>query len=282
MDDNPVFMSIRAALPELTKSESRIARYILNNEARIGLETGASLARVTRVSEITVSRFLKKLGYKGLRELKLKLRQQKYDTGVLASDRQQRLLSESDGALIEAESSAILKLAGQIIRPEWQSMIQKISETDRIFITGFQTVQGMSEDFSRRLGFVRDAVRFISAYEGGLVEWVSPSRSLEGTSSLLIMLDILPYSRQAEPICRIAEKNGIEVVVLTDEFNNWAYSYTDLVFHAVSKTGFYLETTATLNAMLNIIIHAVAELDPESTRLRVENWLETTRDLELF
>jgi len=282
METNPVVQRIKAALPDLTKSEARIARFILNNEAQVGLETGASLAAATQVSEITVSRFLKKIGFRGMRDLKDSLKTRARVGQVPTTERLTRLLSGSDNALIEAESRAIQKLVSQLGRPEWRIMIDLVADADRIFVTGFQTVKGMSEDFARRLGIVREAVRFVTAHDGGLVEWAAPSPAWRKARNLLVMVDILPYAKEAERVCQVAKSIGFDVVVLTDEFNNWAYAHTKYVFHAESKTGLFLETTATLTSMLNFIVHGVAEKAPEKSQNRIDGWLAITRDLELF
>ena len=282
MNTNPVFKNIRVNLSRLTKSETVIARYILNNEARIGLETGASLAAATRVSEITISRFLNKLGYRGIRDLKEHLKTHPPQTQVDSTERFMRLLSRSDSVILESESNAIRKLSSQLARDEWRSMVSCVYEAERVFVTGFQTVRGMAEDFARRLGIVRDAVRHLSVHEGGLVEWAPPAASIEGTKNVLILIDIQPYAREAEKTCRIAKGLGFQIIVFTDEFNNWAYGYTQHVFHVESKTGLFLESTAVLNLMLNFAIHAVAEQYPEVSRARIENWLEMTKELNLF
>lgn len=273
---------IRSKLPGLTKSEARIARYILNNEARVGLETGASLAAATRVSEITISRFLRKLGFRGIRDLKSQLKAKITPEQVPSTERFMRLLSSSESALIETEAQAMRKLSSQLARPEWAEMCKALHAADRVFVTGFQTVRGMAEDFARRLGIVRDAVRFLSVHESGLVEWSPPAASTDGTDNIFVLVDITPYAREAEKVCQIARRLGFKVIVLTDEFNNWAYSHTNLVFHVESKTGLFLESTATLNAMLNFVIHTVAVLDPETARLRIDNWLTMTKGLDLF
>jgi DNA-binding MurR/RpiR family transcriptional regulator len=282
MSTNPVFEEIRKQLPRLTKSEARIARYVLNNEARIGLETGVSLAAATGVSEITVSRFLNKLGLHGMRELKERLKSVPPETAMESAERLRRLLSSSDSAMIEAEASAIQKLSSQIARNEWREMVSCLFQADRVFVTGFQTVRGMAEDFAKRMGVVRDAVRFLSVHESGLVEWAPPAESIEGTRNVFVLVDIMPYAREAEKACKIARDLGFSVVVFTDEFNNWAYSHTRLVFHAESKTGPFLESTASLNSILNLVVHSVAEREPENARARIDNWLKFTKELELF
>ena len=64
---------LRSVYGGLTKSERRIADYIANHIGVVMEQTVADLAAQTESSEITISRFCKKLGCSGLKELKLML-----------------------------------------------------------------------------------------------------------------------------------------------------------------------------------------------------------------
>lgn len=66
----PVFRSVYEGL---TKSEKHIAVYIAENLFQMMEQTGSELAQATDTSEMTVSRFCKKMGCSGLKELKLML-----------------------------------------------------------------------------------------------------------------------------------------------------------------------------------------------------------------
>ena len=57
---------LRSRYRDLTKAERRIADYIVENEKQIMGQTIADIAEETKSSEITVSRFCKKLGFNGL------------------------------------------------------------------------------------------------------------------------------------------------------------------------------------------------------------------------
>lgn len=67
------FPVLRSAYEGLTKSERRIADYIASHVYLVMDQTGTDLANAAGSSEITVSRFCKKLGCSGLKELKLML-----------------------------------------------------------------------------------------------------------------------------------------------------------------------------------------------------------------
>ena len=64
---------LRSAYEDLTKSEKKIADYITGHKDEIMGQTVAEIAKNTANSEITISRFCKKLGFSGLQGLKIAL-----------------------------------------------------------------------------------------------------------------------------------------------------------------------------------------------------------------
>lgn len=62
---------LRSSYVNLTKSEKKIADYILIDTKKFIEQTVSEIADTTDSSEITVSRFCKKLGYSGLQSLKI-------------------------------------------------------------------------------------------------------------------------------------------------------------------------------------------------------------------
>jgi DNA-binding MurR/RpiR family transcriptional regulator len=277
----PISARLQAVEGKLTHSDERIATWLRLNEATLALETGASIAAKTGVSEITVSRFLRRIGFRGMAELKAELGSPAANLQIHAVERFMRLLDGELGALLKRDADAILGLGAQIARPEWGQAIDIIDRADEVFVTGFQTVRGLAEDFARRLGIVRGSVRFLSAHDGGLVEWV-PSRRRGDEAKALVLVDMLPYAREAEVVVRTARSLGIEVVVITDELNSWAGAHTPYVFHAATKAGAFLESTGPLATLLNLVTHAVAGRDPEKAHQRIASWPSVLRELGLY
>jgi len=272
---------LRGMQADLTKSEAMIAQWLLLNEATLAMETGTSIAAKTGVSEITVSRFLRRIGFRGMAELKAVIGSPAAKLHIHAADRYMRLLEGELGTLLRRDADAILSLGAQIARSEWEAAITAIDHADQVFVTGFQTVRGLAEDFARRLGIVRGSVRYVSAHDGGLVEWV-PSRRRAGEARALVLVDMVPYAREAETVVRTARGLGIEVVVITDELNTWAQAHTPFVFHASTKAGAFLESTGPLATLLNLVTHAVAGRDPDKARQRISSWPAVLRDLGLY
>jgi DNA-binding MurR/RpiR family transcriptional regulator len=272
---SPLLLRLQAVQGDLTRSEGMLAQWLTLNEGGLGLETGASIAAKTRVSEITVSRFLRRLGYKGLPALKADL--QSRVTAALPAAASIRLLDGETGDLIRRDAEAMLALSDQVARPEWAEAMAAIHGAAFVYVTGFQTVRGAAEDFARRLAIVRPGVQFISPHDGGLAEWIALP-----PGTLLFLVDTVPYAREAEPIVARASAFGMVVVVATDELNTWAASHTPFVFHVAAKSGAFVESTGPLASMLNLVTHAVAARDPASSKERLARWPGLIRELGLF
>ena len=118
-EESPLAARLRSVAGGLTKSEAIIAQWLILNESTLGLETGASIAARTGVSEITVSRFLKRAGYKGLQGLKEDLQAALVHAHVSPSDRYFRLLDGEIGAILKRDADAVLALAHEVEKPAW-------------------------------------------------------------------------------------------------------------------------------------------------------------------
>jgi DNA-binding MurR/RpiR family transcriptional regulator len=65
---------LRARMPDFSPSEQSLAAHILSNIQMLPFETGTSIAQAVGVSEMTVTRFVRGLGFENLRDLKNRLR----------------------------------------------------------------------------------------------------------------------------------------------------------------------------------------------------------------
>lgn len=274
---SPLLLRLQAIDGSLTKSEAVIAQWLGRNEATLGLETGATIAAKTGVSEITVSRFLRRLGYRGMAALREDLLTR--GTAQLnGSDLYLRLLDGEIGTLIRRDAEAVLAIGTQVARPEWDQAIEAIHSADEVYVTGFQTVRGAAEDFSRRLTIIRNRVTFLVAHDSGLAEWLPGSP----VKRCLILIDTVPYAREAESIVRLARSAGITVVVITEELNTWAAAHTPFVFFVVSKVHAYVESSGPLASLLSLVVHSIAARDPETAKARLAAWPALLRELGLF
>ena len=164
---------LREAMTDLSNLEAQVAQYMMLNLSDLSFETGASLASKVGVSEVTVSRLLRRLGYEGMRGLKRELQSELSAPRPLDQEMaQQESVSEPLSGVIELEVKALRGVFQQASTPSWRKLVTTISDAERVYVTGFQTVRGIAEDCARRLSLTKSHVKFLSAHDGMLAEWL--------------------------------------------------------------------------------------------------------------
>ncbi len=272
---------LKSLIPDISVSEARVAQYILLNIEQISFETGASIAEKASVSQITVSRFLKRAGYQGISALKEEVKREKLN---------QEVISEGNGPTdsfyrkhMDSDIQAMISLYGQFDTGKWEGIVGCISAARKVYVSGFQSIRGTAEDLSRRLSFARDNVQYLSPHDGMLAEWlgIDSKHSHNKQYDVLIVIDIVPYAAETKLLCEEAKKHNIEVVVISDEFCYWAEEYTPHVLYTKSKAGLFLENTWGIVIGCNMLVHCVAERNAVSGQ-RVKRWYSIAKNLNLF
>lgn len=270
---------LHTALPELSRLEAQVAQYMLLNISDLSFETGASLADKVGVSEVTVSRLLRRLGYQGLRGLKEALRTELLKHGRTdGTDRKPLEVPERYVGVLEFEYKALHGVFEQCATPMWNELVRTIVAAERVYVTGFQAVRGIAEDCARRLALTRSNVQFLHAHDGMLAEWLD----VQSETHCLILIDVVPYAHETQTLATLCGRDNRSLVVVTDEMCHWAKNYTDLVIHTNTRNGLMLESTVAIAAALNLIANAVAERDPAAFAKRLDQWRKNTRALKLF
>jgi DNA-binding MurR/RpiR family transcriptional regulator len=166
---------LRSGFPNLTKSEKAVANYMLTHLKSLPYETAASIAESAGVSSMTVSRFLRVLGYNGLGDVKEQLRTELDSTPLLISDRLARIrkASKRDNKLWEnfdLEITAMLGVYELLGSAVWKRAVEALAESSKVFVAGFQTISGIASDFAARLDYVRPSARFLDGRNGTFSE----------------------------------------------------------------------------------------------------------------
>jgi DNA-binding MurR/RpiR family transcriptional regulator len=274
-----VVEKLQSQLPKASPTEARIAHYIIRNIIEIGFETGASLAHKAAVSEISVSRFLRKAGYKSIAGLKRELQiEATKGHDALASPRG----NSAYGTVRDLEIKALMRLFEQFEGAEWKTLVKTVSQSAEIYVTGFQSVRGTAEDFARRLGLARNRVRYLSAHDGMLGEWLAFQGDARPKSIALILIDVVPYAQEGPKIAEIAKEMGFKLIVISDEFCDWAHALADHAIFATSRSGLFLESTVALVLVLNVLVDSVARSAPGAGQSRFDSWQLLTRRLGIF
>jgi DNA-binding MurR/RpiR family transcriptional regulator len=283
LEPPPLAEKIQAALPGLTKSERAVAAYLTANLHSLPFETAASIARKVRVSQMTVGRSLRALGYAGFSDLKQELNSSLAIQPWLIGDRYRRFSQGGPGAdtyagNLEREIKALIGAYEMIKGERWPALVELVARSDMVFVAGFQTVRGASADFASRLEYIRDGVRVLDGLNGTYAELFARN----GGKACLVLVDIRRYARQSRLLARAAVKYGVPLVIMTDSFCGWARDYTDDVYPVATDTGLFWDSLVGLTALLNLLISDVIRVLDGHVERRMKGLQDLQSRFEAF
>ena len=244
---------------EMTPAERAVAGYLRRNRAAIPYETGASMAAASGVSEMTVIRFIRALGYANLRELKERLRPRGPDDAQALDDVLERFRLRRDDLAhlersLELELRAVTQAYALATGERWPRIVELLAGRRFVHVAGFQATRGVALDFANRLKYARPGVRFAEG-SAGIYSEVLES---DPAKVCLMIVDTVSYARKGVLLARKAREQGIPLVVVTDRFSHWALEHTDLVLEVNTYVETFWDSTAALSVVLNLLINSVA------------------------
>jgi DNA-binding MurR/RpiR family transcriptional regulator len=252
-------------LADASKADKAIANYMLAQLNSIPFETAASLGDKVEVSEPTIGRFCRSIGYKSFKDLKVHLKQDIGDNPWLISDRlrdfQRRAQAGEDQLArgLQLEISGLVAVYELAQTPEWKRVVKRLAETPAVFATGFQTERGMAQIFVNQLQYLRDRVHLIDLAGGNFAELLTSG----GNQSCLVIFEARRYSRMARLLAREAREAGIPTTLVTDAFCDWGRDLVDEMFVVPTEFNLFWESTAQMASLANLLVNGVfIELGP--------------------
>lgn len=264
--DGTVRQRLTECLGSGSKADRALASYILAKLGTIAFETAASLAAKVEVSEPTVGRFCRSLGYRNFKDLKDQLREDIGDRPWLISDRlrsfQARARSGEDQLArgLKLEMSGLVAVYELAQTPEWKRVAKRLTRARDVYVTGFQTERGMAQFFANQLQYLRDRVHHVDLSGGNFAEILLGERK----GACLVMFEARRYSRMARLLARDARAARIPTTLVTDAFCDWGRGSVDEML--VVPTGFnmFWDSTAQMASLVNLMMNAVfVELGPQ-------------------
>jgi DNA-binding MurR/RpiR family transcriptional regulator len=254
-----------------SKSDKLIANYIERNIADLPFETARSIAQRLELSPMTVGRYLRRMGFDGLDELKGELRrgrsnpawQVKAQVDRLEEDRREgKLLAR----LIQQQIDNLGLIYELTSAPEWQQTIEALVGASEVYVAAYQNVRGIAQYFASQLSYTRPRVQFVDGLNGTYAELLDGS--VDGR--LLFLHDVRRFASKAKPLALEARRAGVKVVLLTDEFCPWGKDVSDVCLVVPGSHGPLWDGAATMTAVMDLMLSNIIVVLGEEVNERVD------------
>lgn len=246
-----VVLKLQALIPSLTKSEQRVALYIIEHPDQVITLSVAALADAAGVSDPTVIRACKRMGFVCYQDLKVTLAQsivtplQNIHEQILPGDDVQKIVNKIFNSTIHT----LQYTHDNLLASDVQKAAELLMSARRIFIFGIGASGAIAFDLQHkllRLGM--DACAYIDAHLQAITgayctaEDVIVAISHSGSSKIIV------------DNVRIAKENGAKVISLTSIGQSPLSRMSDIrLFTASEETKYRILAVSSRIAELTII-----------------------------
>lgn len=190
----------------LTKSEKKVADYILSSGEKIVYSTMNDIKEATHVGDATIIRFCQKLGFSGFSDLKIEIAKEDFSKKK-EENSEENFYDESARTLSDA-----LKVTNQLLDPQkLKQAITLISQAQRIYIFGVGSSGNTGNDLEAM--FLRVGIQAKAISDPHFQAQVA---SLLTETDLVIGFSLSGKTKDTYDSLKIAKQNNAQVLAITN------------------------------------------------------------------
>lgn len=264
-------------LATYSKTQKRIAEYILENYDKAAFMTAGRLAANTGASESTVVRFAAELGYDGYPAMQRDL-QDVIKNKLTAMQRIEltgdKVRADVVDAVLRADAENIIATIDKIDREEFNKVCECILSAKSIYIIGVRASSALAQFLGFYLNLIFPNVHVIST--------ISVSEVFEqvlriSSDDVFIGVSFPRYSKRTLNAMKFAHSRGAKVIALTDSESSPLCKYADYKMTARSGMVSFADSLAAPLSLINALIAALS-IKKENEVVEMLSNLETIWD----
>ena len=242
-----------------TPSERALARYLEANLSSLPFETAATVAQKVGVSEASVGRFCRSIGYRHLKDLKSSLQVDLGEKAWLIGDRLRDFHDRSRkdnaelGRALEREIAALVSVYELAATPAFGAAVARLAHAPAVWVAGFQTERGHAAELAHNLQYLRGGVGLADASGGHFAEVLLS----EPEETTLVLIDGRRYSRLTRDLALAARDEGIPVTLITDPYCDWAPGLVTELFAVPTDLNHFWDTTSAMSSLIGLLVNGV-------------------------
>lgn len=284
--ENVIAERVKSA--RLTKSQQRIAEYFIQNPERVGMSSSMEVAKAIGVSDASITRFARAIGYEGFTDLKNDIYSSlaHQATGGLNSlslaerFEQNRARYNGDGSPENYKKILQYNLERtfhQNSEESYQQVVDLLCQAQHRYIIGFRGCLGVAEQCAWLMRFLLGHVVSISEEGPGGIG------SLQDVSSgdCVLLFSTSRYYKVDLKMARLAKKRGASLCVVTNGVLSPFVELADVLLLAETKHMSFFNSCVALNMISEYLVTKIGQVMTETYRKRASERDELTADLRL-
>lgn len=252
----------------LTKKEKRIAEFFLDEEQRVFLMNVADIAKTIDVSDTSVIRFIKSLGFENFTDFKNSGQEDIKSRLDKTNDFIKNLDIIKENSIEQLYIHKINEEVNKIFNSNSQKHIKKISnlimKAKNKYIVGFKSTAGIANFFGVRLGFMLENVSTFNIDDSVVVNSIFNIKQ----EDILIIFDYPMYSKAAVVLAKIARENKAKILLFTDSDNAPLAEYSDILYKVKLNGISVFNSLISTQILIEYLLTYISQFIEEKAKIR--------------
>ena len=253
-----VLEKIKNGMPGFSKSNKKLARYIIENTEEAAFATAAQLGHITGISESTVVRFAAALGYKGFPQFQQALTEVVKNrlNKVPRINIKNETLSHSKiiEYVMKGDAEKINDTYRNIDDKSFDAAVDTILSAEKIYVVGVRSSAPLAQFFAF---YLRMAVKNVE-----LVTTNSSSEMFEqminvSEKDVVIGISFPRYSMRTLKAMEFANNRNAKVIAITDNIHSPMNLYSSCNLFAETDMATIVDSLVAPMSLINALIVAV-------------------------
>lgn len=253
---------------KLTKKEKRIAEFFLDEEQRVFLMNVADIAKTIDVSDTSVIRFIKSLGFENFTDFKNSGQEDIKSRLDKTNDFIKNLDIIKENSIEQLYIHKINEEVNKIFNSNSQKQIKKISnlimKAKNKYIVGFKSTAGIANFFGVRLGFMLENVSTFNIDDSVVVNSIFNIKQ----EDILIIFDYPMYSKAAVVLAKIARENKAKILLFTDSDNAPLAEYSDILYKVKLNGISVFNSLISTQILIEYLLTYISQFIEEKAKIR--------------
>lgn len=277
-----IIEKIRSQYTKFSKTQRKIADYLLANSNRVGFMTLKNLSEEVKAAEVTILNFAKKLDCNSFIDLKSEFQDYiKYKTSP--PDKLTNALSNIESVdsnladIINSEVQCVEDTITNIDAKDIKKAIKLIKEASKVYLVGSGISGGVTNFLLLRLKYLGISAEIFDITPYHLV-------SLEMTkrlkNSVFIVVTLPSYSKHVARFTEYLREKDYKVIALTDSMKAPVSKYANVVFTCATNSVLFFNTITGLISISNILLTSLAIESKQDILNSIEQFKEFEKKFE--
>lgn len=238
-----------------TKSQRKLASFMLQHLQSCSFLTAQQIAERTNVSETTVHRFSKELGFNSFSEMKKELQFLNQSNRRVITKLMQTTEQSSDSWLYKhfmTEVDNVMTTGQQLTEKEVKAAAIALIQASHIYVAGWRMGQVVTSYMSYLLNYTLGKTTLIQI--GEIPEFVDLFQEKD-----VLFASFYPrYCPHTLFVIQEAKKKGVTVILLSDQKKSPAAPFVDYQFISRKESTYFLDSYTSALSICHALMHVIA------------------------